>query len=659
VAEPDLTLRLLGPLALGRGGTALRLPPSRKARALLAYLALAPHPVSRSHLCELLWDLPADPRGELRWSLSKLRRLVDAPGRQRLRTDGDSVSLDLAGCRVDALEVAAAADAGLEGLPAGHLRHLADLFGGDFLDGLEIDRSPPFTAWLLGQRRRYGARRIAILERLAAAAGDDASALAHLESWLALAPLDLRAHSLLLGALARLGRVAEGDRHVAAAVRAFEADGLDSGPLHLAWRAAKLTRPGRAGPVTVGGAAAAADETAATGRRASIAVLPFLDQLAGGHQPGGLADGLVSDVITRLAKLRSLFVIAQGTAFELRDRQREPAAAARSLGVDYAVGGAVRRHGDRLRTGVELIEVRTARILWAETYDRRVDDALLVLEEIGNCIVASVASQVDMAERNRAILRPPNSLTAWEAYHRGTWHAYRYNRQDNERALHFLGKAAQLDPTFARAHAALSFAHFQNAFLRWGEREREMDLAFEAAGQGLMIDDLDPAPHWAMGRALWLRGQQDEALRELRTAVDLSPSFAHGHYTLAFVNAQTGDASSAIGSSDHSRSLSPYDPLLFAMLATRAMALARLGRIEEAAEWAARSALRPNAFPHIRALAACLLAVAERLGDARAVVASIGPEASHYRIDGLLGTFRFTPEMIALLRRGAGRLGID
>src|SRR5690349_4931952 len=92
-----LSIRLLGPLTVARGGVPVTLPASRKLRALLAYLALAPHPVGRSRLCELLWDVPNDPRGELRWCLSKLRAGLDGPDLHRIETEGDTVALRLAG----------------------------------------------------------------------------------------------------------------------------------------------------------------------------------------------------------------------------------------------------------------------------------------------------------------------------------------------------------------------------------------------------------------------------------------------------------------------------------------------------------------------------------------------------------------------------------
>ena len=168
----------------------------------------------------------------------------------------------------------------------------------------------------------------------------------------------------------------------------------------------------------------------------------------------------------------------------------------------------------------------------------------------------------------------------------------------------------ELDPTFARAYAGLSFARFQNAFLGWKKPKTEIDRALDAAGKSLMVDDRDPAAHWAMGRALWLRGGQAQAVIELERAVDLSPNYATAHYSLAFVHSQSGDPHAAIAFSDHSRQLSPFDPLLFAMLGSRAISLARLGQYEEAAEWAMKSAARPNAHQHIMAIAACTLGLA-------------------------------------------------
>jgi DNA-binding SARP family transcriptional activator/TolB-like protein/Flp pilus assembly protein TadD len=662
--RPAIHVRMLGPMAITREGVALKLPASRKVRAVIAYLALAPHAVARSHLCELLWDVPDDPRGELRWCLSKIRRILDEPGRPRVETDGDTVKLDLADCFVDVVEIGGAMQAGVETLVPERLQALSALFAGEFLDGLEIDRSPPFGGWLNAQRRRFRASHAAILEHLVTRGPRDTDEIfGCLEKWLELAPFDQRAHESLLGALARCGRIREGEEHLAATARSFEAEGFDWSALRDAWRDAKRRHGSAAVPMGAGSILFPPSPTvdaavvAAASRRASIAVMPFLDQTSGSGVRGSLADGLAHDVITRLAKLRSLFVIAQGTVFALGERGVGPEEAGRTLNVDYVASGSLQRRGDRVSIAIELTETRTARIVWADVFDDALDDAFLVLDEIGNRIVASIASEIETAERNRAILKPPNSLDAWEAYHRGLWHMYRFSRADNEQAQHFFEMAVRLDSTFARAYAGLSFTHFQNAFQDWADRDRETDHAFRTAGQSMMIDDRDPAAHWAMGRALWLRRQPEQAVVELETAVELSPNFALGHYTLSFVSSQSGDPRAAIESSDRSRHLSPFDPLLFAMLATRALAHFRLGQFEEAADWAVKAVARPNAHVHIQGIAVHCLAMAGRDDEARAIAASIHKALPNYRCDDFLSAFRFSSDAEALIRQSAKRIG--
>ncbi|HEX7559751.1 MAG TPA: hypothetical protein VF386_11150, partial [Usitatibacter sp.] len=448
----SLQLSMLGPLRVDRAGRALPLPASRKVRALLAYLALARRPVSREQLCDLLWDAPNDPRGELRWSLSKLRGLVDDESRPRLLTAGDTVQLDLSDCFVDALEIARAADQGVETLAIGRLRELAALFGGEFLDGLDMALNPAFDGWLTAQRRHFRGCQVALIERIVASVPDE-EAFAYLDPWRELAPFDPRVHHALLGALARQGRIPEGDEHVASTARLFEAEGLESTPIREAWRAARSR-----GRLEV--AASASEMPAADARRrASIAVMPFTAPSSEPALPGGIAHGLAHDVITRLAKLRSLFVIAQGTVFALHERGIGAEEAGRRLNVDYVVSGSVRSRGARFTATVELVETRSARIVWTEAYDHKLDDAFLFLDEIGNRIVASIAAEIETLESARAILKPPNSLDAWESYHRGLWHMYRYRKADNAEAQRFFLAALKLDPTFSRTYAGLAFTH--------------------------------------------------------------------------------------------------------------------------------------------------------------------------------------------------------
>lgn len=656
IAPRGVEIRLLGPIEVRRGASVVALPQSRKARGLLAFIAMAPGPVARAQLCDLLWDGPGDPRGELRWCLSKLRGLVDDADGVRLRSSEGTVWLDSKLTMIDACEIQAAL-AAAKPLDRSIVAGLLSRFAGGFAEGLEVERCPVFEAWLAAQRRRFLDARIALLQRLAAIGTDD-ERIDACEQWVQLAPLDAKAHAGLIAALAVSSRFHESEEHLERATRLFEAERLDVRPLRDAWREARLQPPSRIviAPEPWPSQHVPPEATALPGRRRpSFAVMPFDAGRRQGHQ--GMGRALAHDIVSRLAKLRTLFVIAQGSTQALHERGIGPVDAGRMLEVDYLAGGSIRSDGKGLRVEVQLTEPRTARILWADTIVEPGGDALRLLDAIGNRIVASIANEIETEERNRAILRPPDALDAWQAYHRGLWHAYRFTRDDNQRAAHFFETAVRIDPTFARAHAGVSFVHFQNAFQGWDGREREVERAYAAASQALLADDRDPAAHWAMGRALWIGGS-DRALVELEQAVELSPNFAQGHYALAFVQAQSGDAAAAVRAADHSRQLSPFDPMLFAMLASRGLALARLGRLDEAASCSAQAASRPNAHVHIRAIAALNLAMAGSLVEAKAQVAALRAAVPGYGMDDFLRAFRLDPDAEAMYRRCAPAAGL-
>ncbi|MCC7535734.1 MAG: transcriptional regulator [Deltaproteobacteria bacterium] len=679
--QPALSLRLLGPLTVSRDGVAVPLPRSRKVRALLAFLALTRGPVGRSRLCDLLWEVPNDPRSELRWCLSKIRGVLGPEHQHRVVTTGnDLVALDTTGCHVDAHAVDAIASR-IGEAAHGELVEACDSFRGDLLDGLHVDGSPELDGWLAAQRHRYRGLHIALLEALArrSPSGSDET-FRRLEAWLRLAPFDAHAHEVLLEALVQRGRLRDANEHLAATIRAFEHEGVDWLPLRERWLAARAARPehGRAAaapslrveteaaaPIAVSSDGPrhlrAPEERLPTRRRASVAVMPFVDRTPGQPERTRIGDGLTEDVITRLAKLRALFVIARGTVYALSERNIGHPEAGRILNVEYVVSGSLRRVGDRLSVSLELVETHDARIVWTDELHCVVDDACSVLDPTIDRIVATIAEEIETAECHRAVLKAPSSLDAWEAYHRGLWHMYKFNGPDNRDAERFFRASLEIDPTFARAYAGLSFTHFQNAFLDLTpDREHQIEQAFDTAVRSVGTDDRDPAAHWAMGRALWLRGGRgDESLAELRRSVELSPNFALGHYTLGFVHAQAGDPRSAIDATDHSRELSPFDPLQFAMLATRAIAQVRLGQLDEAAEWAVKATARPNAHAHILAIAVGCLVLTNRRDEARAYVARIRRNLPSYTVEDFLRSFRFEPETERTFRRSARQVGFD
>jgi TolB-like protein len=574
-----LQIRLLGQLEVLRDGARVPLPASRKAVALLAYLLLAPRPVPREALCDLLWDGPDDPRGELRWTLSRLRRALEAPGRPVFSGDGAFVAIDRSAVAVDVhtlASVAAEADAAA-------LRDALAQCRGGFLDGWQPPRGADFAAWLEATREEWRLRQAALLARLA-------------------------------------GTLPGGDPERAALLRARAAIAPD-------------------GPAVPAAPAEAATPEPPAGRRPSIAVMPFRAATPGAAT---LADGLAHDVIGGLARLRGLFVIARGSTFACRDVADDPRAIGARLGVTYACTGHVMRARSGLSVAVELASTAEGRVIWAETYAGSPDDVLGLRDSIADRIVVALDAEILAEERNRALHKPIGSLDAWEAYHRGLWHMHRYTRADNDLANQLFARAIRLEPTFARAYAGLSFTHFQNAFLlRTAERAREIDLAYDSAGRGLMADLRDPSAHWAMGRALWLRRAPGEALRELDQAVQLSPNFAMGHYGLAFVQSQSGDPTAAVAAAESSAALSPYDPLLFGFHASRTIALVRLGQVEAAAESARRIGAQPNANAHARAIGMLALAQAEAIPEARAILAAIRRQIPEYGIADFISAFRY------------------
>jgi TolB-like protein len=389
--------------------------------------------------------------------------------------------------------------------------------------------------------------------------------------------------------------------------------------------------------------------------------MPFADLTGGAAGAGRVGEGLTEDIIFQLAKLRVLFVIARGTVFALGHRGVGPHEAGRILNVDYVASGSVRRRiDDRITVMVELTDTSDERIVWTDVLEGDAGQTFSVQDTIAQRIVAAIAEEIEAAECQRAVLKPPSSLDAWEAYHSGLWHMYRFNGPDNRHAEAFFRASLRLDPTFSRAHAGLSFTHFQNAFLGLTtDRDHQIELAFETAGRSLAADDHDPGAHWAMGRALWLRGSQNESLAELQRSVELSPNFALGHYTLGFVQSQDGDPRAAIAATNQSRQLSPFDPLQFAMLATRALAHVRLDEHEEAAAWAVKATSRPNAHEHILAIAAQCLALANRPDEGRRFVARIRERLPRYAIEDFLRAFRFSPDAERLFRLAATRIGFE
>ena len=155
------------------------------------------------------------------------------------------------------------------------------------------------------------------------------------------------------------------------------------------------------------------------------------------------------------------------------------------------------------------------------------------------------------------------------------------------------------DPLFARAHAGLSFAHFQNAFNAYPnvDKSEAVKGAIAASERALELDALDPFCNFVKGRAHWLTGDVDQSLGWLQRAVEINPNFAQGHYATGIAALMAGTPFDSHGAADRARALSPIDPLLYGFYGVRAFAFIAEGNYAEAAMWANRAAIAPGALP--------------------------------------------------------------
>ena len=316
---------LLGPLQVIRNGAPLPEPPSRKVRALLAYLAMAPRPVTREKLCELFWDVADDPKGELRWCLSKLRQLVDGPTTKRLIADRKQVCIDTTSLHVDALVVARSAQKALTNPSPNDLRSLLALFRGDFLEGLSVERVPSFENWLASQRHRFGQLRQQLLERLSSILPPESDErIELLRECMDVAPFDEAVHIELVRALLRRGLYAEAEHQIDVSVMRFHTGGIDPASLKAAFAAAQrsLSKPVSTSSVGIARFDAPPGRPAVATHGPTLLLMPFT------APPENVADAdsVTSDIIFGFAKLRSIRVIARGTAFRCAARrpQRPP-----------------------------------------------------------------------------------------------------------------------------------------------------------------------------------------------------------------------------------------------------------------------------------------------------------------------------------------------
>ena len=231
VSAASLQVRVLGPLAVFHGGEAVRLPQSKKTRALLAYLAITGRSHRRDRLCALLWDVADDPRGALRWSLSKIRPLVDTEHERHLLADRESVELRLRRGSLDWRAARRDLDTGVGSISDTRLEELADVFRGELLEGLDLLDFDEFTAWCAAEREHARTCHVTVLHALATRyRGEPDKALRYARELVRIDPLNQEARAALIRLLAEVGRRKEAHAQYQSATRLLEELGTKPNP---------------------------------------------------------------------------------------------------------------------------------------------------------------------------------------------------------------------------------------------------------------------------------------------------------------------------------------------------------------------------------------------------------------------------------------------
>jgi adenylate cyclase len=261
--------------------------------------------------------------------------------------------------------------------------------------------------------------------------------------------------------------------------------------------------------------------------RPSIAVLAF-DNMSGDPDQEYLADGFADNVIIGLSRNRSLFVIARTSSFTYKGRSIVVKQVAAELGVRYVVEGSVQRSSNRLRITVQLIDANTGTPIWAERFDRDLADLFSVQDDITNAIVAAIDPAISQVEQQRATQKPPENLSAWEAWQRALWHWSKGGDLSTRRD--FLQRAVALDPHFAPTHAMLVWLYLSESTRGVDPPLREGEQLAEAEARiALDLDAYSAIAHSAQAWVFEHQGDRVAALEEAEIAITLNPNDSHGY----------------------------------------------------------------------------------------------------------------------------------
>ncbi|HEV7317662.1 MAG TPA: adenylate/guanylate cyclase domain-containing protein [Ensifer sp.] len=279
----------------------------------------------------------------------------------------------------------------------------------------------------------------------------------------------------------------------------------------------------------------AADAPPQLPTRPSIAVLPF-DNMSGDPEQGYFADGITEDIITDLSKVSGLFVIARNSSFAYKGKSPDIRKVSRELGVRYVLEGSVRRAANRIRINAQMIDGTTGGHLWAERYDRGIEDIFEVQDEVTRTIVTALKVKLTAGEAERREVRGKVNPEAYDLLVRSRQAILRFDMQSSAEARSMLERAIAIDPGLAAAYASLSIIALTDYINRWnGGTFDNVSRALELAEKAIATDENEAHGHHALSLALCWGRRYDEAERAAQRMLKLDPNSAGGHTALGSI----------------------------------------------------------------------------------------------------------------------------
>ena len=350
--------------------------------------------------------------------------------------------------------------------------------------------------------------------------------------------------------------------------------------------------------------------------RPSLAVLPFTN-MSGDPEQEYFVDGIVEDIITGLSRIKWLYVIARNSTFIYKGRSVDVKQVGRDLGVRYVLEGSLRKVGNRIRLTAQLIEAGTGRHVWAERYDRALDDIFAVQDEITLSVVGAIEPSLRQAEIERAKRKRPENLDAYDLYLRALPHAYVPMPGEADKALALLNQALTLDPDYPAAHATAAWC-YEMRYLRGGLQEADKQAALEHAQNAIEVGADDAATLATAGFVIGLVAHDyDTAMEVIDRALTLTGASALALWMGAVVLAHAGDTAKAIDYAERTLRLTPFGRESSFAYGALAMAYCALGNFEAAAAASAKAIQANPRFSLNHVLHAAALSRLDRIDEAR------------------------------------------